>query len=65
MDSESIEPREQLADKNLQDAVSSAQTGAVVLRNWDRVMSELRGTYEENGFGRDLKKIMMMSVRGS
>ncbi len=65
MDSESIRPLEEQAERNLQDAVTNAQTGAIVIRNWDTVLSELRGMYEENGFGRDLKKIMMMSVRES
>lgn len=53
----------QRAEEHLESAVTSAQSGAIVLRNWASVMSEFRGLYEENGFGRDLKKIMKMSVR--
>ena len=55
----------QRADENLASAETGAQRSATVLRNWDSVLQELRGRYEENGFGRDLKRIMMMTARES
>ena len=53
------------AEENLESAVTGAQSSANALRDWDSVLRELRGMYAENGFGRDLKRIMMMSVRGT
>jgi len=53
------------ADQNLESAITGAQSSATALRNWDSVLRELRGMYEENGFGRDLKRIMMMTVKES
>lgn len=53
------------ADQNLESAITGAQSSATALRNWDSVLQELRGMYEQNGFGRDLKRIMMMTVKES
>lgn len=53
------------AEENLESAVTGAQRSAAALRNWDSALRELRGMYEENGFGRDLKRIMMMTARES
>ncbi|UVT31311.1 hypothetical protein SEA_MARCIE_47 [Microbacterium phage Marcie] len=62
MESEEVEQR---ADQNLETSVSKARTGAIAVQRWDAVLDEFRAMYEENGFGRDLKKIMMMSTRES
>ncbi|AYB70152.1 hypothetical protein SEA_ONEIAGILLIAN_42 [Microbacterium phage OneinaGillian] len=62
MESEEVEQR---ADQNLETSVSKARTGAMAVQRWNTVLHEFRGMYEENGFGRDLKKIMMMSTRES
>ncbi len=56
---------EQRADEELDDAISRARTGAVAVQRWQTVLREFRDMYEENGFGRDLKKIMMQSARES
>lgn len=56
---------EQRADEKLEAAISRARTGAVTVQRWQAALDEFRGMYEENGFGRDLKKIMMMSTRES
>ncbi|QNJ55541.1 hypothetical protein SEA_PHINKY_49 [Microbacterium phage Phinky] len=61
-DSTPVEDGER-ADQNLEAAIVRARTGAVAVRNWQSVLSEFKGMYEENGFGRDLKKIFMQSVR--
>lgn len=64
MESDAVEIEER-ADQNLETSVSRARTGAVAVQRWTAVLNEFRGMYEENGFGRDLKKIMMMSARES
>jgi hypothetical protein len=60
-DTSSVSP--QKADEILEAAATGAQSSALALRNWDMALRELRGMYEENGFGRSLKQIMKMSVR--
>ncbi|QUE25338.1 hypothetical protein SEA_FIZZLES_43 [Microbacterium phage Fizzles] len=63
MSAEDITP--EVAEEKLQDAISRARTGAVAVRNWESVLRQFRDMYEENGFGRDMKKIMMMPARES
>ncbi|AWN03558.1 hypothetical protein SEA_MASHLEY_41 [Microbacterium phage Mashley] len=65
MSTEDPERAEQRAEKNLEAAITRARTGAVAVRNWQSVLSEFKGMYEENGFGRDVKLIFMQTVRES
>ncbi|UDL15416.1 hypothetical protein SEA_PEPE25_41 [Microbacterium phage Pepe25] len=63
MSTEDPERAEQRADENLEAAITRARTGAVVVRNWQSVLSEFKGMYEENGFGRDVKVLFMQPAR--
>ncbi len=54
---------EQLADEKLEAAVTSARDSAAAVRNWNTVLREFRGMYEQNGFGQNMKRIMMMPVK--
>lgn len=65
MSSEDPTGADQRADENLETAIRRARTGAVAVRNWQSVLSEFKGMYEENGFGRDVKLIFMQTVRES